>query len=156
MIGAKKEERTMKKAWMFLIVMVGLMPLYAFAQQALPEVDPAQLIIQLVTNWKSMGPIAIGMAFVVLSGQAIKSFVAEDFKYKRLLVLVLSLAYGALFSVSQGKGVLEALVITFVTGGGAVALYEALKGVGIIKRPAPVALPASGEPGEKPAAPSQA
>jgi hypothetical protein len=106
----------------------------AFADVApIPDGDIGQVIVQLLTNWKSLSPLALGMAAVVISAQIIKAYVGDGFKYKRLLNLFLACLYGIGLAIQSGMGWLPALVSILVTGGGAAALYEALKGVGILK-----------------------
>jgi hypothetical protein len=98
----------------------------------LPDTDPLLLIGQLLANWKTLGPLGIGMALVLLAGQAIKMY-SGDFKYKRLTILSLSCVYATMLGISHGQDPVSVVVSVLFTTGGAMALYEALKGAGIIK-----------------------
>ena len=105
-----------------------------FAEASVPEGDPLASLIALISNFKAMSPIAIGIGVVTIAVQALKAFVGESFKYKRLSVTVLGVVYGVLVSVSNGMGILEALVLGLLTSGGAVAIYEAIKGLSLVAR----------------------
>jgi len=112
----------------------------AFGQDAplpfpIPEVDPLTALLDLIKNWQASTPLAIGMALVVFFVQVLKSF-AGSFKYTRLAVTFFSVAYGVLLAVASGQGWLSAVIATVVVGGGAVAIYEAWKGVANAVTPA--------------------
>jgi hypothetical protein len=78
-----------------------------------------------------MSPLAIGAAAVVVLTQAIKKF-WPNWPYNRLTVSVLSVIYGIVYALMNGANFLNASVLVLITGGGAVAVYEALKGLGIL------------------------
>lgn len=116
----------MKHVFLFLF----LLPMAAFAVDVpivVPDGDPLQLLLNLVMNFKSIGPLAAGSVVVMILAQVFKQFVAEDFKYKRLVVTALGIIYGVLLAVSKGMGFGPAVVTAIFVSGGAVALYEALK-----------------------------
>lgn len=106
------------------------------ALPSVPEVDPLTAIVELVKNYKGMSPLAIGMALVVLLMQILKMFFKDSFKYKRLAVTILSVIYAGLLALTQGLGIGEMLVTVLLTGGGAVAIYEAIKGLKKLVTPA--------------------
>lgn len=126
-----------KAAVLSVFLAVALVTTRALAEGAslpvLPDVDPVTQILSLIANWKTGGVIGAGMGIVVLLGQLAKQFLPEGFKFKRLLVVVLSCVYGVLASIVQGTPPLAAILVILVTSGGAMALYEALKGAGILK-----------------------
>lgn len=93
-----------------------------------PGVDPLAELMLLIRDWKAMSPLALTIGIVILTVQMIKSF-APGFKYTRLAVTICSVIYGVLLSVQQGMSWQNALVVVVITGGGAVAIYEAWKGL---------------------------
>jgi len=104
------------------------------AEFPVPEGDVAAILLSLATNWKALGVMGIISALTLVSVQVIKKFVPEDFKWKRLIVLGVSIAYSILSGVLvPGSNVVSVIITVFLSSGGAVALYEALKGAGIIK-----------------------
>lgn len=108
----------------------------AFADvAAIPESDTVALISQLVSNYKVLGPLTLGILVVTLLSQGAKALLGESFKYKRLLVLSLSIIYSVLLAVSTGAGLVPAVASVLLTSGGAMSFYEALKGAGIIQKP---------------------
>ena len=118
-----------------VMLAVLLFPLRVLAEIApVPDSDAVVLVMKLVAEWKVLGPVGIGIVLVMLAVQAIKALVPEDFKYKRLAVLLLAMIYMGLVSVSAGGSVGAAVLGVLITSGGAMALYEALKGVGIISK----------------------
>lgn len=99
-----------------------------------PEADIASILLGLAMNYKTMGVIGVISALILVSVQAIKAFVPEDFKYKRLITLGVSIVYSVLSGlVVPGSNWVSVVITVFLTSGGAVALYEALKGAGVIK-----------------------
>jgi hypothetical protein len=101
-----------------------------FAQNPpIPDGDPLTGLWEIVKNWKDMTPLAIGIGLVVLVGQVVKTFLDDEFKYKRLLIAVLSVVYAAAYSISSGSTILSALVLAFLTNGGAKWIYEEIKGI---------------------------
>ena len=120
-------------AFLFTALVMILFPLFALALDAVPEMDPLQAGLALFASFKTAGPLGIGMASIVFIMGILKK-VFGDFKLKRLVVTVLACAYGVLLSVTNGLSVWSALLAVLVTGGGAIAIYEGLKGAGIIKK----------------------
>ncbi len=99
-----------------------------------PNADVAQVLLNLATNYKTLGVLGVLMLLTLLSVQVIKSFVADDWKFKRLTVVVVSIVYSiASGLIVPGSNAASVIITVFLTGGGASALYEALKGVGVIK-----------------------
>lgn len=109
----------------------------ALAQDiALPEADVAAILLNLATNYKTLGVIGILSGVTLVTVQAVKAFAPDSWKFKRLTVLVVSLAYSVLSgALIPGSNMVSVMITVFLTSGGAVALYEALKGAGIIKAP---------------------
>lgn len=127
----------MKKLMLFFAMMVFTVISFAQDVGAFPEPqgDITALLLQLATNYKTLGLFGILSILIVLSVQAVKKFVSEDWKYKRLLTLVISIAYSVISGlVVPGSNAVSVIVTVFVSSGGAVALYEALRGAGIIKK----------------------
>ncbi len=122
---------------LFAIALV-ILPLFALAADGvlpLPEADVVSLLLKLATDWKSMGALAIGAVVTLLTVQAIKAFVPEQWKFKRLITVVVSIIYSVIAGlVLPGSNIATVLVTILVTGGGASAIYEGLKGAGIIKK----------------------
>lgn len=101
---------------------------------AVPSADIAQVLLNLATNYKTLGVLGVLMLLTLLSVQAIKSFVPDDWKFKRLTVVIVSIVYSLMSGVLvPGSNAASVIITVFLTGGGASALYEAFKGVGIIK-----------------------
>ncbi len=101
---------------------------------SVPDADIAALLLQLAMNYKTLGVMGILIILTLLSVQLIKKMVPEDFKYKRLVVLLVSIAYSILSGVViPGSNTASVILSVFISSGGAVALFEALKGAGIIK-----------------------
>lgn len=99
-----------------------------------PDGDVAQILLKLATDWKTLGTLGALVLILLLSVQAVKKFLPDTNKYKRLIVLSLSVIYSILSGlVIPGSNAATVIVTVFITSGGAVALYEALKGAGIIK-----------------------
>lgn len=122
----------MKKFFLFIIsaVLLGA-GAHGFAQAipGVPDVDPLAQLLLLIRDWKAMGPLALGMGVVILLVQGVKRF-APGFKYSRLAVTVMSCLYGIGLAVMGGSTWLEASISVLIVGGGAVAIYEAFKGMG--------------------------
>ena len=114
----------------FLAAFVALVCGVAFGQDVpfpIPDVDPLSALLDLIKNWKAATPLAIGMTAVVVLVQGLKFF--PSFKYNRLAVTVLSVLYGVALSVRDGLSLFDAFIAAFIVGGGAVAIYEAWKGL---------------------------
>ena len=132
----------MGKKLMFIITGFILFGAAAHGQTQfpVPDVDPLSHLLTLIQDGKAMGPLALGMGGIVLVMQILKKFVG-DFPYKRVVVTVLAVAYALGLAVTGGATWLEAAVAVFVTGGGAVAIYEAWKGVSkAVVKPKPAGL----------------
>lgn len=105
-------------------------------QIAIPQIDVGSVLINLATNYRTLGVIGILSLLTLLSVQAIKSFVPDNFGYKRLITVGVSLLYSILSGLLiPGSQVASVIVTVFITSGGAMSLYEALKGAGVIKSP---------------------
>lgn len=101
----------------------------AFGQVVdVPPFDAFQVMLDLIKNWSTMTPLAVGMSLVIVIVQLLKKF-AVDFKYSRLAVTVLSVLYSVLLSYTNGLNWLDAAISALIVGGGAVAIYEAFKGM---------------------------
>lgn len=121
------------------------MPLLAIASDAfpLPEMDPAQLLLSLATNYKALGVLGVLSGMTLLSSFAINSWVPETFKWKRLISLGVAMVYSALAALlspagSAAASVAGVLIMGLLAKGGASEIYEALKGAGVIKKPVAV------------------
>lgn len=113
----------------FLAIFAFMFACVAFGQDfPMPEVDPLPALLELIKNWKAVTPLGIGMTLIVILVQLLKT-VAQGFKYSRLAVVFLSVVYAALLQFSQGVGIWSALISAFIVGGGAVAIYEAWRGI---------------------------
>lgn len=114
-----------------------LFTMVAFAQDAgfpIPEADITALLLKLATDYKSLGLMGILSVATLLTVQAVKAWVDDKWKYKRLTVLAVSIVYSVIAGVVvPGSNVATVVISVFISSGGAVALYEALKGAGIIK-----------------------
>lgn len=123
---------------MFCFFMIAFMAL-AFGQGDIngfpvPEANITALLLKLATDYKALGLMGILSIATLLTVQGVKAWVDETWKYKRLTVLAVSIAYSVIAGVIvPGSNVATVVVSVFISSGGAVALYEALKGAGIIK-----------------------
>lgn len=100
-----------------------------------PDQDLGTSIGQLL-NYKALGAIGVGMVVIVILMQLLKNAFG-DFKYKRVVVTGLAVVYAVLLALTAGVGVGPAIVTVLFTGGGASALYDAIKGVtGVARVPA--------------------
>jgi len=103
------------------------------ADFVVPDADVAATLLNLATNYKTLGLLGILSLVSLLSVQAIKHFLPEDFKYKRLLTLAVSIIYSIVTGLLvPGSSVPTVIITVFITSGGAMALYEALKGAKLI------------------------
>lgn len=116
----------MKKLFLSLLA---LLPIIAFAQ-AIPEGDPLKSIADLILNWGTMKPLALGSSIIVVLVQLMKSELLgkffDRFEYKRVLITILGQAYGVVLLVLNGSTWINAVVVGLITSGGAVAIWEAL------------------------------
>ena len=100
-----------------------------------PQGDITALLLNLASNYKTLGLFGILSILIVISVQGIKRFVSDEWKYKRLLTLLMSIVFSVLSGlVVPGANTASVIVTVFVSSGGAIALYEALRGAGIIKK----------------------
>lgn len=107
----------------------------AVADFPIPEGDIAAILLKLASDWKTLGTMGALVLILLLSVQAVKKFLPDTHKYKRLITLALSILYSILAGlVIPGSNWATVVVTVFISSGGAVALYEALKGAGIIKK----------------------
>lgn len=114
-----------------LIPVAALADVQAFP---VPEGDVAAILLSLATNYKTLGVLGIVSALTVISVQAVKAWVPEQWQYKRLMTLVMSIAYSVISGLLvPGSNAVSVIITVFLSSGGAVALYEGLKGAGIIK-----------------------
>ena len=126
-------------SWVISVSLMVIFTLTTFAQEVIesfpiPEGDISALILKLATDYKTLGAMGIIVLAVLLSVQLIKKFVNDGWKYKRLLVLGVSIVYSILSGVVlPGSNIITVIVTVFITSGGAIALFEVLKGSGIIK-----------------------
>jgi hypothetical protein len=106
-----------------LLVLLSLIPLTAFATDV-PDADLFGEILKLL-NLKNLGVVGAGLSIIVIAMQVLKKFLG-DFPYKRVVVVVLGVAYGVFQSLAGGLGVVEALVAVLVSAGGAMKIYDAI------------------------------
>lgn len=100
----------------------------------IPEADITALLLKLATDYKTLGLMGSLAIATLLTVQAVKAWVDDKWKYKRITVLGVSIVYSIISGVIvPGSSAVTVIVSVFVSSGGAVALYEALKGAGIIK-----------------------
>lgn len=129
-----------KKITLFLTLMftcLFFISTVAMAQATFPEPtgDVTALLLKLATSYKTLGLFGILSILIILSVQAVKQWVSEQWKYKRLLTLFMSIVYSVISGlVIPGSNAVTVIVTVFVSSGGAMALYEALVGAGIIKK----------------------
>lgn len=90
-----------------------------------PEGDPLATLLQLILNFKALGPVAIAALVVTFVVQGLKKFFPPaSSNVSRAIVTVLSVAYGIIQQVISGLSVLDSLVFVLLTMGGAVMIYE--------------------------------
>jgi hypothetical protein len=120
-----------KKWFVALVLFLGVVGLTraARALEDVPVVDPVTQALSVFTTWKTAGPLAGGIALVVLLTQVVKAFVPETFAWKRLIVVLLAVLYSiGLGLMTPGMTPLTVVIAVLITGGGAMALYESIKG----------------------------
>lgn len=108
------------------------------ASLEIPEGDPAASLVKLVTDWKKMSPVAIGILLILFVGQASKSGWIESLfgmfgwknalEWKRTIITVTGVLYGIFYLISTGSQT-SAAIVAILSAGGAVALFEAGKGI---------------------------
>lgn len=109
------------------LILTALFSLAALATgiAPVPEVDLFAKLAELVLNWGSLGSLAKGMIIVAILTQGMKQI--TDFKYKNLMVVIFSVAYGVLQMMVSDVSLSSAFVTVLVSGGGAVAIYNVAK-----------------------------
>jgi len=119
----------MRLLFLFLIMMVTSFAL--LAQVAVPDAEVSKELLNLFMNFKTLGPVGIGMSVVVVLTQLSKTEIFgkifKKMEYKRLFVTVIGQIYGMLFMVQSGSSWLNAAFIGLLSSGGAVAIWEAVK-----------------------------
>jgi len=124
----------------FVLYFILLFKAFAYAQVMPENPDEAKLIMDLVTNYKSMGSVALAMTSITLLVQFLKWAVLKDFYealgkkigdgkvkvIKQLSVYVLGLAYSVLFLIKNGTPWAHAFMGVLV-GGGAINIYNLVK-----------------------------
>lgn len=101
----------------------------------IPEADIPGLLLQIATNSKALGVLGTVSVVTLLSVQAIKKLVNDHWPYKRLAVLSFAIIYSIISGMLiPGSNIASVAITVFITSGGAAALYEALKGAGVIKK----------------------
>lgn len=120
---------------LFLVFLVSLTALaFGQAEFPIPDGDITALLLKLATEYKTLGLMGILSVATLLTVQVVKAWVEEEWKYKRLLTLAVSIAYSVIAGlIVPGSNAATVIISVFISSGGAVALYEALKGAGIIK-----------------------
>jgi len=114
-------------------VMFSLVSFGAFAQNLPEEINAGKVLMNLVSNYKTMGALGLGMSMIMLIVWLLKSelfnhlFGALKPGIKRFIILLLGQAYALLFMLANGMKLSEAVVVGLFTSGGAVSLYEAAK-----------------------------
>jgi hypothetical protein len=93
-----------------------------------------QAIAELVTNYKALGTLGVISSVVFVLVELLKISVIKDlFKsessklVKRLVVTVLSTALTTTTLMLAGTGIVESLIASLLTSGGAMAIYESIK-----------------------------
>jgi hypothetical protein len=118
-----------------MLALIGFMCLifasYAFGQDniggvVIPDADPLYLLVELFKNHKAMGLLGAGSAAILSAVQILKKY-APDFKFKKLAVAVLSVLYALLMHYTASASWVSAAIAAFVTGGGAIFIYEVFK-----------------------------
>lgn len=125
----------------FLLLIFCVCAQYSFAQAA-PTInmDPTTAsdiinsLVALIKNWKGMGALAMVSGIVALLVQIAKatflSSVWDKWGPLKQHAVVVTLAWASqiLISISSGINWLDSLVAGLATGGGAIAIYEAISG----------------------------
>lgn len=118
-----------------LFAAVAAFPVFASDFFVIPEGDIASILVSLATSYKTLGVLGCLVLATLLSVQLLKRFIPEDFKWKRLIVLCVSIVYSVLAGVVvPGSSVVSVIVSVFITSGGAIALFETLKGAGVFAK----------------------
>lgn len=127
---------TLKRFYLLSVCSLALFSCLAFADSPtfpIPDGDIANILLNLATQYKTLGLLGILSLATLLTVQVVKKFVPENWKYKRLTTLAVSIIYSIASGLMlPGSNIVSVLITVFLTSGGAVALYEALKGAGFI------------------------
>jgi hypothetical protein len=110
-----------------------LLPCFVFAESLVvtPEMiesDLAGAIMAIISNWESMGTLVIAVSIVNLGTYLIQKYVTKG-AWKRLTVALLGLANSILMMIVQGTEWWKAIIAGLVSSAGAMAVYDAYKGV---------------------------
>lgn len=98
-------------------------PVPAPGEIIVPGGDPLQTLLNLILNIKTMSPIAIASAVIVIAVQIADKFFASS-NLKKAAVAILSVAYAVVQALISGLGVVEALALVLLTMGGATMIYN--------------------------------
>ncbi len=124
----------MKKVIFLFILMLCSAFTAMAADFPMPDGDVASLLLGLATNYKTIGLLGAVSCLTLVSVQVLKSYVSDQWQYKRLMTLAMSILYSVISGlIIPGSNAVSVVVTVLFSSGGAVALYEALKGAGIIK-----------------------
>lgn len=114
------------------VLFLSFLSFCAFAQ-AVPDAEVSKELLNLLLNFKTLGPLGIGASVIVILTQLLKGdFFGNIFKglnsnVKRLIITVLGQVYGLIFMVQSGSSWGNAAIIGLLSSGGAVAIWEAIK-----------------------------
>lgn len=143
----KEINKALGFTFLIAMIMTIMLPMISFAQEAaqLPVAvassDIGSVLLNLIMNWKTMGPLGIAIVVVNLIVSVMKSdsvgniFKKLDPLLKGLLITVLGQIAGILSQVvngvaegkSMGAAIASSILFGLVTSGGAVAIYQAYK-----------------------------
>ena len=110
---------------MIAVLLVMIMPILGYAQglAPLPEIDLFAKLAELLMSWGSLGSLAKGSIVILILVQIAKQM--TDFKYKRLLVALFSVAYGVMQMMISEVSLSSAMIAVLISGGGAMVIYSA-------------------------------
>lgn len=98
-----------------------------------PSADIGQILDQIMSG-KVVGFFAAMQTATLLTVQAIKYWVKDNWKYKRLSILIVAIAYSVASEfIVPSANIGSVLIKVFITMGGAMALFETGKGAGIFE-----------------------
>lgn len=119
---------------LFIFSLFLLLTLPVFAQTIPDNIDLGKVLLDLISNWKSLGPVGIGMSFVLIAVALVKNPILTSTFPKffkslavRFAVIVLGQVYAILYLVQSGSSWGQAAIIGLVASNGAQLLYENLK-----------------------------
>lgn len=103
-----------------------LLPVVTFAAIGdVPEGDPFANLLNVILNWQTMGVLVLASSIVTIVMQAMKKFIG-DFKFKRLINVLLSTVLAVLATAATGASWPSAVALALFTSGGAAAIYNEL------------------------------